>query len=302
LIDFPWREELARSQKAFCGRSGRSSESRSLLRDRAAVGFDHRHGERRSRDVACSARWQSCRRSCNRSPAGLYPAGAVGQRHRLRLGRIVPRRRSPGIRPWRPWSRPRGRSSPVRVSCACECLPKRLEGGLAGHEARTAPEMGSASKRNGELLAPGWAASTFCSPLSAICRTNRMLQRSTSQLLCSSHGATGSRTRRTADPRGPAQRSTSCRHEDRRMMALTDLSVGPTIDDVTTVRGDERRRVVLGTRRECLHREVDVRRRSVRRRFCRAAMARTCARKSRMMSVKIAARSTPRLPLGVVAA
>jgi predicted nuclease of predicted toxin-antitoxin system len=34
-----------------------------------------------------------------------------------------------------------------------ECLPKRLKGDLAGHDARTVPEMGWASKRNGELLA-----------------------------------------------------------------------------------------------------------------------------------------------------
>ena len=34
-----------------------------------------------------------------------------------------------------------------------ECLPRRLKRELAGHEARTAPEMGWASKRNGELLA-----------------------------------------------------------------------------------------------------------------------------------------------------
>ena len=34
-----------------------------------------------------------------------------------------------------------------------ECLPKRLKRELVGHEARTAPEMGWASKRNGELLA-----------------------------------------------------------------------------------------------------------------------------------------------------
>ena len=33
-----------------------------------------------------------------------------------------------------------------------ECLPRRLKRELAGHEARTAPEMGWASKRNGELL------------------------------------------------------------------------------------------------------------------------------------------------------
>jgi hypothetical protein len=33
-----------------------------------------------------------------------------------------------------------------------ECLPRRLKGELAGHDARTVPEMGWASKRNGELL------------------------------------------------------------------------------------------------------------------------------------------------------
>ena len=33
-----------------------------------------------------------------------------------------------------------------------ECLPRRLKRELVGHEARTAPEMGWASKRNGELL------------------------------------------------------------------------------------------------------------------------------------------------------
>ena len=34
-----------------------------------------------------------------------------------------------------------------------ECLPRRLKRELVGHDARTAPEMGWASKRNGELLA-----------------------------------------------------------------------------------------------------------------------------------------------------
>ena len=34
-----------------------------------------------------------------------------------------------------------------------ECLPRRLKRELVGHEARTVPEMGWASKRNGELLA-----------------------------------------------------------------------------------------------------------------------------------------------------
>lgn len=33
-----------------------------------------------------------------------------------------------------------------------ECLPKRLKGDLVGHDARTVPEMGWASKRNGDLL------------------------------------------------------------------------------------------------------------------------------------------------------
>ena len=33
-----------------------------------------------------------------------------------------------------------------------ECLPKRLKRDLVGHEARTVPEMGWASKKNGELL------------------------------------------------------------------------------------------------------------------------------------------------------
>jgi hypothetical protein len=33
-----------------------------------------------------------------------------------------------------------------------ECVPRRLKHELLGHEARTGPEMGWASKRNGELL------------------------------------------------------------------------------------------------------------------------------------------------------
>lgn len=33
-----------------------------------------------------------------------------------------------------------------------ECLPRRLKRDLVGHDARTTPEMGWASKRNGELL------------------------------------------------------------------------------------------------------------------------------------------------------
>ena len=34
-----------------------------------------------------------------------------------------------------------------------ECVPRRLKRQLVGHDARTVPEMGWASKRNGELLA-----------------------------------------------------------------------------------------------------------------------------------------------------
>lgn len=33
-----------------------------------------------------------------------------------------------------------------------ECLPKRLKRDLIGHDARTVPEMGWASKKNGDLL------------------------------------------------------------------------------------------------------------------------------------------------------
>ena len=37
-----------------------------------------------------------------------------------------------------------------------ECLPRRLKREIVGHDARTVPEMGWASKRNGELLALGY--------------------------------------------------------------------------------------------------------------------------------------------------
>ena len=40
-----------------------------------------------------------------------------------------------------------------------ECLPRKLKRDLAGHDARTVPEMGWASKENGDLL--GWAAGHF---------------------------------------------------------------------------------------------------------------------------------------------
>ena len=33
-----------------------------------------------------------------------------------------------------------------------ECLPKRLKRDLVGHDARTVPEMGWATKQNGDLL------------------------------------------------------------------------------------------------------------------------------------------------------
>lgn len=49
-------------------------------------------------------------------------------------------------------SRPKTPCLPLRILLD-ECLPKRLKGDLAGHDARTVPEMGWASKRNGELLA-----------------------------------------------------------------------------------------------------------------------------------------------------
>ena len=39
-----------------------------------------------------------------------------------------------------------------------ECLPRRLKRELVGHDVRTAPEMGWASKANGELLALAAAA------------------------------------------------------------------------------------------------------------------------------------------------
>ncbi|HET7698374.1 MAG TPA: DUF5615 family PIN-like protein [Vicinamibacterales bacterium] len=34
-----------------------------------------------------------------------------------------------------------------------ECIPRRLKRELVGHDVKTAPEMGWASKKNGELLA-----------------------------------------------------------------------------------------------------------------------------------------------------
>ena len=46
-----------------------------------------------------------------------------------------------------------------------ECLPRRFKRELVGHDVKTAPEMGWASKRNGELLA--LAASRFDAFLTA---------------------------------------------------------------------------------------------------------------------------------------
>ena len=43
-------------------------------------------------------------------------------------------------------------SSRVRILLD-ECLPKRLKSDLVGHDTRTVPDMGWASRRNGELLA-----------------------------------------------------------------------------------------------------------------------------------------------------
>ncbi len=43
------------------------------------------------------------------------------------------------------------RFSPLRVLLD-ECVPRRLKRDLPGHDTQTAPEMGWASKRNGDLL------------------------------------------------------------------------------------------------------------------------------------------------------
>jgi len=66
-----------------------------------------------------------------------------------------------------------------------ECLPKRLKRELVGYEVRTAPEMGWASKRNGELLARRSATSRSSSRLIAICRTSKTFRRSTWRSWCS---------------------------------------------------------------------------------------------------------------------
>ena len=49
------------------------------------------------------------------------------------------------------WNRRRTLCSLVRILLD-ECLPRRLKHALIGHEVQTVPEMGWASKRNGELL------------------------------------------------------------------------------------------------------------------------------------------------------
>lgn len=48
-------------------------------------------------------------------------------------------------------NKPRTLFSRVRILLD-ECLPRRLKRDLVGHDARTVPEMGWASKQNGELL------------------------------------------------------------------------------------------------------------------------------------------------------
>ena len=50
-----------------------------------------------------------------------------------------------------PWNKRRKLSWPVRALLD-ECLPRRLKHDLAEHDVRTVPEMGWASKRNGDLL------------------------------------------------------------------------------------------------------------------------------------------------------
>ena len=92
-----------------------------------------------------------------------------------------------------------------------ECLPRRLKRELVGHDVKTAPEMGWASKRNGELL--GLAVSRFDPPI-ATCRTNRMFRRSTSLYWCSWHAAidwtTCVRSARASASRNPPDGKTTC--------------------------------------------------------------------------------------------
>lgn len=63
-------------------------------------------------------------------------------------------RRCPGNRRSPPSNKPKTLSSPVRVLLD-ECLPHGLKRELVGHDVRTTPEMGWASRRNGDLLRAG---------------------------------------------------------------------------------------------------------------------------------------------------
>lgn len=54
-----------------------------------------------------------------------------------------------------------------------ECLPKRLKRDLVDHDARTVPEMGWASKENGDLLALAETEFHVFSQSIATCRFNR---------------------------------------------------------------------------------------------------------------------------------
>ena len=72
-----------------------------------------------------------------------------------------------------------------------ECLPRRLKRDLVGHDVRTAPEMGRASKSNGELL--GLAVGQFDVVLTAgrnLSYQQDLFRRSISRSLCSSRAAT----------------------------------------------------------------------------------------------------------------
>lgn len=71
-----------------------------------------------------------------------------------------------------------------------ECLPRRLKRDLVGHDVRTAPEMGWASKRNGELLALAVGQFEVFLTADRISRTNRIFPPSISPSLCSLHAAT----------------------------------------------------------------------------------------------------------------
>jgi len=62
-----------------------------------------------------------------------------------------------------------------------ECLPRRLKRDLVGHDAKTAPEMGWAGKKNGELLTVASAEFDVSSRPTATSPTNSIFQRSKEQ-------------------------------------------------------------------------------------------------------------------------